>query len=109
MPQTTCNDCGKQVHISDKNRDEGAEVYCSPECSENRSKPLVRVMNCYAVQGYKDIHDKFPVNTYIGSDDDVIDCLRKLLRNRGAGIARVEIVIDPHHPNATIGQNPQQL
>lgn len=36
MPQTTCNNCGEPVHISEKNQEEGREVYCSQECSESR-------------------------------------------------------------------------
>lgn len=73
----------------------------------DRVDPLY-VLNCYAKSGPQDVHDQFPVNTYIGTVGQVTSVLQTMF-NSNAGIARVELVIDPSHPNATIGQAPQRL
>lgn len=39
MPRTKCNACGADIYISEKHRDEGAEVYCSDECDHIQRHP----------------------------------------------------------------------
>ncbi len=33
MPMTKCGNCGSPAYISEKNAEEGAEVYCSASCA----------------------------------------------------------------------------
>ena len=69
-------------------------------------------VNCYAKASrasLSNISDRFPVNSYVGDADQVLECLRKLFANEQAGIARVEVVIDQEHPANMIGRSPQVL
>jgi hypothetical protein len=65
------------------------------------------VVNAYAPGA---VNDRFPVNTWAGDEDAVIDCVRNLLRRSGRnGISRVEVVLKPEHPAYSVGQNPMPL
>lgn len=73
-------------------------------------------VNCYYVRKpgekagiWNDCSDKFPLNTYKGNAEQVIECLRGLFANPISGINKVEILTDDDLPEANIGQVPMQL
>lgn len=42
MPTTKCGQCGKPAYITERDRDEGAEAYCSQACASG-----LKLMNCF--------------------------------------------------------------
>ncbi len=74
-------------------------------------------VNCYHVRNHGEkteslwnsCSDKFPLQTYRGSAEQVLDCLRKLFNNSLSGINKVEILTDDELPEANVGQAPIQL
>jgi len=68
------------------------------------------VVNCYAPAGRANpVNDQFPVATYVGGKDAVVQCVADLLGNPHAGVSRAEIVISPKHPAWGRGQAPQEI
>lgn len=53
--------------------------------------------------------DKFPLNTYKGNVEQVLDCLRNLFANPQTGINKVVILTDDEMEEANIGQAPMEL
>jgi len=68
------------------------------------------ILNAYA-QCYDDnnTNDLFPVNTYYGNVAQVLKAASNIFENENSGIARIEFVVNPEHPNYSVGQAPQDL
>lgn len=60
---------------------------------------------------WKTVHDKFPVNTWKGTTkEQILQCVSNILNTTDInGVTRLDVVIDPDHPLASVGQNPRML
>lgn len=74
------------------------------------------IVNCHYVRksgekdgAWNDCSDKFPLQTYRGNAEQVLECLRGLFANPINGINKVVILTDDELPEAKLGQSPQQL
>ena len=72
-------------------------------------------VNCHyvpspeAIRGVWIDSGKYPLSTYKGNAEQVLDCLRKLFANSQAGINKVVILLDDEMEEAGLGQAPMEL